>query len=86
MDKGAFAVPEGAGEGRGRVLEKPPLLKGGGAGEACGGGIHPPTQLNVSTWGIRPTAQAELGGESLHRLRRSPSLWQGRLATEGAAS
>jgi hypothetical protein len=24
--------------------------------------------------------------ESLHRLRRSPSLWQGRLAKEGAAS
>ena len=56
MNKGAFAVPEGAGEGRGRVLEKPPLLKGGGAGEACGGGIRPPTQLNVSTWGIRPMA------------------------------
>ena len=55
-NKGAFAVPEGAGEGRGRVLEKPPLLKGGEAGEACRGGIRPPTQLNVSTWGIRPMA------------------------------
>ena len=32
MNKGAFAVPAGAGEGRGRVLGEPPLRKGGGAG------------------------------------------------------
>ncbi len=63
-----------------------PLPKGGGAGEACGGGIRPPCLAFPPRQGIRLEAWAELGEESLHRLRRSPSLWQGRLATEGAAS
>ena len=31
-------------------------------------------------------AESELVGESLRRLRRSPSLWQGRLTTDGAAA
>ena len=83
------AVPHplarGAGDGRGRVLGKPPLLKGGRAGEACEGGIRPPAQLSVSTWGAF-FRRVGVGGESLHRLRRSPSLWQGRLTTDGAAA
>ncbi len=80
-------------DGRGAIgirqdcrLCQPPCQRGEELAKPAEGGIRPPSLAFPPRQGIRLEAWAELGEESLHRLRRSPSLWQGRLATEGAAS
>ncbi len=62
LENGPSAVPEGAYDGRGCGIGKPPLRKGGGP--RSGGGIRPPAQPGVSTWGVILSPRRSWGDSS----------------------